>query len=52
MSEVINPLLESGFTLDRMLEPKPTEAFKEKLPEEYEELTRRPGFMCLRAVKP
>ncbi|MFO8036691.1 MAG: class I SAM-dependent methyltransferase [Anaerolineales bacterium] len=51
MSEVINPLLEAGFNVDKILEPKPTEAFKEQLPEEYEELTRRPGFLCLRAVK-
>jgi SAM-dependent methyltransferase len=43
LSEVINPLIETGFTLDRILEPLPTP--------EYEQLMRSPGFMCVRAVK-
>jgi len=37
--------------LDQILEPLPTEEFYEKDPEDYEELIRSPGFMCVRAVK-
>jgi SAM-dependent methyltransferase len=48
---MINPLVEAGFVLDRLLEPIPTEEFKERAPEDYEELSRCPGFMCVRAVK-
>lgn len=51
LGEVINPLIGAGFILDRILEPLPTEEFREKAPEDYEELSRRPGFMCIRAVK-
>ncbi|MFZ2095658.1 MAG: methyltransferase domain-containing protein [Anaerolineales bacterium] len=51
LSEVINTLIETGFTLDRILEPQPIEEFKQADPEEYEQLMRSPGFMCVRAVK-
>jgi SAM-dependent methyltransferase len=51
LSEEINPLIDAGFTLDRILEPLPTEEFRQANPEDYEELLHRPGFMCLRAVK-
>jgi ubiquinone/menaquinone biosynthesis C-methylase UbiE len=51
LSGVINPLLQAGFVLDQILEPLPTEEFWEKDPEDYEELMRSPGFMCVRALK-
>ena len=51
LAEVINPLFQAGFTLDQVLEPLPTPEFKEQLPEDYEKLSRNPGFLCLRAVK-
>jgi SAM-dependent methyltransferase len=52
LSAMINPLLEAGFALDRLLEPVPTEKFKQQAPQDYEELSRRPGFLCVRAAKP
>jgi len=51
LSEGINLLLKTGFILEQLLEPLPTPEFKETEPEEYEELSRRPGFMCLKASK-
>jgi ubiquinone/menaquinone biosynthesis C-methylase UbiE len=51
LTDIFNPLVDAGFTLDTVLEPLPTEEFKHKAPEDYEELTRQPGFMCIRAVK-
>jgi hypothetical protein len=51
MSAVINPLIRAGFTLDHILEPLPTQDFRLSEPEEYAELSRRPGFLCVRAVK-
>jgi SAM-dependent methyltransferase len=51
LSAVINPLIGAGFRLEQILEPRPTEEFREKDPEEYEALNRRPGFMCVRAIK-
>lgn len=51
LGEVINPLVRAGFILERILEPIPTEEFRQKAPEYYETLSRRPGFMCIRAIK-
>ena len=51
LAEVINPLLGAGFTLEKILEPQPTDEFKRADPEDYEKLMRNPGFMCLRALK-
>jgi len=51
LEAVINSLFESGFAIERILEPRPTIEFKDKLPEDYEELSKQPGFMCIRARK-
>jgi SAM-dependent methyltransferase len=51
LSEMINPLLETGFEIDAITEPQPTEAFKEKRPERYEKESKRPVFLCVRAIK-
>ena len=51
LSEAINPLIEVGFGLETILEPKPTEEFKKADPKHYEELSRQPCFLCLRAIK-
>ncbi len=51
LSAILNPLVEAGFTLDRLLEPRPTEEFKKADPRHYEELIREPGFLCVRALK-
>ena len=51
LSGVINPLIQAGFTLDAILEPLPTHEFSLIEPEEFKELIRSPGFMCIRAVK-
>lgn len=51
LNAILNPLLEAGFILERILEPTPTEQFKQEEPKEYEELSKRPGFLCIRAAK-
>jgi SAM-dependent methyltransferase len=51
-AEVINPLLETGFQLDELVEPKPTATFEEKKPESYEKRRKYPTFLCVRASKP
>jgi hypothetical protein len=48
---VINPLIRAGFVLEQILEPLPLDEFREKDPEEYEELIRSPGFMVVKALK-
>lgn len=50
-SEVVNPLVETGFRLDELVEPKPKETFREKKPESYEKRLKYPTFLCVRASK-
>ncbi len=51
LSEVFNPLIQAGFSLDKLLEPLPTEQFKQADPQEFDRLMQRPEFMCIRALK-
>lgn len=50
-SETINPLLETGFQIDTVCDPQPTEEFEEKSPKRYEKKARHPVFLCVRAMK-
>jgi hypothetical protein len=38
----LNPIIEAGFNLERILEPRPTEDFKAADPKHYEELSNCP----------
>jgi ubiquinone/menaquinone biosynthesis C-methylase UbiE len=49
LSAVVNPLVKAGFVLEWVLEPTPTEEFRRQAPEDYEGLSKSPGFMCVRA---
>ena len=51
LEATLNPLIEAGFRLERVLEPKPTEKFKEADPKHYGQLWQQPSFLCLRATK-
>ena len=51
LGAIFNTLVEAGFSLERMLEPKPTEEFKAADREHYEELSKQPCFLCVRARK-
>ncbi len=51
IGEMINPLIETGFILDHILEPVPIPKFKEVRPHDYDELHRIPNFVCFRAIK-
>jgi SAM-dependent methyltransferase len=51
LQAMLNPLLESGFVLEKVLEPQPIEQFKAADAEDFEKLNRQPGFLCLRAMK-
>jgi len=50
-SEIIEPLSETGFRIDRILEPQPTAGFEETWPERYEKESRYPVFLCVRAMR-
>ncbi len=52
ISATINPLIEAGFLIEKVLEPLPTEDFKKNAPEDYENLCREPCFFFIRCSKP
>jgi len=51
LSALLNPLIDAGFMLDRIVEPLPTEEFKTADPKNYSKLVRMPVFICIRARK-
>jgi SAM-dependent methyltransferase len=51
LGAMLNPLIEVGFRLEKILEPKPTDEFKEADPRHYQELSQQPCFICIRARK-
>lgn len=51
LSAILSSLLEHHFSIEKLVEPVPTENFKLKLPEAYERLTKRPHFLVIRVSK-
>ena len=52
LGATLNPIIEAGFILENILEPKPTDEFREADPKGYEKLCQQPSFLCIRAKKP
>lgn len=48
---MLAPLLEAGFRLEQLVEPRPLPGFREQDPADYVKLMRQPGFICFRAAK-
>jgi SAM-dependent methyltransferase len=51
LGDMLEPLLANGLRLDGVVEPQPTERFREAMPERYDKESRIPVFLCLRAVR-
>jgi SAM-dependent methyltransferase len=51
LSEIISSVIDSGFIIEKLLEPMPTEQFKIEKPDTYEILTKNPHFLFIRAKK-
>jgi SAM-dependent methyltransferase len=51
LNKMLQPLIDNGFCIEKILEPEPAKEFKEKLPEAYERLLKRPNFMLIKARK-
>lgn len=51
LQELLNPLAEAGFLLEKIVEPLPTAEFAAADPKHYEELSKFPAFICVRARK-
>ncbi|WP_255170978.1 class I SAM-dependent methyltransferase [Natrononativus amylolyticus] len=48
LAATIQPALEAGFRLDRLVEPTPTDDYRRVDPDRYEYEATRPNFLCLR----
>jgi hypothetical protein len=51
LMECIAPLVENGFYIDKLLEPKPVAEFEKYDARHFKELNEFPAFMCIRAIK-
>ena len=49
-STIVNALIEAGFTIEKMMEPLPTEELLEKYPD-YRDLFHKPDFLLIRVKK-
>jgi SAM-dependent methyltransferase len=52
LQEIMMPVIESGFIIQRVLEPLPTEDFRQADPRRFALLMHRPGFLCIQAKRP
>ena len=43
---------EAGFLIEKVIEPVPAETMRDRYREDYEKLSREPGFLILRLLKP
>jgi SAM-dependent methyltransferase len=50
LTAVFEALHAAGFLVERVVEPRPTDAFRERKPDAYARLLRRPEFLCVRAT--
>lgn len=51
LTDIISPVTDGGFVIEKLLEPMPIEEFRIKQPHLYNRLTKRPQFLFIRAKK-
>lgn len=49
LCDIVNALADAGFAIERMVEPEPSEAFRQARPESWERLMRQPAFLLVLA---
>ncbi len=47
LQTIVNEVV-AYFTIDQIIEPQPTERFKQKAPEKYERLMKSPQFLIVK----
>jgi SAM-dependent methyltransferase len=52
LSALCTAATDAGFLIEKVIEPVPAETMRERYPEDYEKLSREPGFLILRLLKP
>ena len=51
LTDICNSVTDTGFLIEKIIEPFPTKEFLEKDPKNYEKVTKNPWFLVVRAVK-
>ena len=51
LSAMSESLWRAGFTIERIVEPRPTEGCRQRFPEFFERLSKHPVFLCFAAAK-
>lgn len=49
LADILNPLVDTGWSLERVVEPLPLPEMQAVDPRHYEELSRAPAFICISA---
>ncbi len=49
LGSMVSALTATGFVIESIVEPRPTEMFKKKDPDTHQRLSKKPGFLCIRA---
>ena len=52
LSALCNAATDAGFLIEKLIEPVPAGSMRERYPEDYEKLSKEPGFLILRLLKP
>jgi SAM-dependent methyltransferase len=52
LSDLCTAATDAGFLIEKVIEPLPADTMRDLYPADYEKLTREPGFLVLRLVKP
>lgn len=51
LQEIMMPLIDCGFIIQKVIEPQPTDAFRKADPQRFASLMHRPGFICIQAKR-
>ena len=52
LSALCTAATDAGFLIEKVIEPVPAQTMRERYPGDYEKLSREPGFLILRLLKP
>jgi SAM-dependent methyltransferase len=52
LSALCTAATDAGFLIEKLIEPVPAESMRERYPQDYEKLSKEPGFLILRLLKP
>jgi len=52
LSALCTAATDAGFLIGKVIEPVPAETMRDRYPEDYEKLSKEPGFLILRLLKP